>query len=282
MMDVAGEGQFFQDTATLTMMHRAILPLALVVLCSPAAWAETITLTSARDASLFESSGTRSNGAGGVVFTGTNSSGSPRRSLLWFDVAGGIPAGATIDSVQLTLTVAGVAGGGADPFPYVTGIYPVSRSWGEGTQGAGSGTAGSGQGFPTPSDGTTATWTHAFLADQPWTTVGGDFAATPSATALVAGTVGSSFTWGSTAAMVADVQGWLNNPAANFGWMVLGDEVDVSSFRSFHAREATNAALRPALAVTFTPVPEPSTFLLGAMALLGVGIVRLRLGACRR
>lgn len=255
--------------------------MALVILCSPPAWGETITLTPGRDASLYESSGTRSNGAGGVIFTGTNSSGSPRRGLLWFDVAGGIPAGATIDSVQLTLTVAGVAGGGADPFPYITGIYPLSRNWGEGTQGAGSNTAGSGQGFPTPSDGTSATWTHAFLADQTWTTVGGDFVATPSATASVAGTVGSSFTWGSTAAMVADVQSWLSSPATNFGWMVRGDEVDVSSFRSFHSREATNAAQRPALTVSFTPVPEPSTLLLGGMALLSIGILRLRLGACR-
>jgi hypothetical protein len=264
------------------MIQRAILPVALVVLCSSPTWGETVTLTAQRDASLYESSGTRSNGAGGVIFTGTNSSGSPRRGLLWFDVAGGIPAGATIDSVQLTLTVAGVAGGGADPFPYATGIYPLSRNWGEGTQGAGSGTAGSGQGFPTPSDGTTATWTHAFLADQLWTTVGGDFAATPSATALVAGTVGSPFTWGSTAAMVADVQGWLNNSAANFGWMVLGDEVDVSSFRSFHSREATNAALRPALTVTFTPVPEPATWILGVTGLLAIIVARLRQGACQR
>ena len=115
MMDSAGEGQILQDTATPTMMHRVIPPLALVVLCIPAARGETVTLTSGRDASLYESSGTRSNGAGGVIFTGTNSSGSPRRGLLWFDVAAGIPAGATIDSAQLTLTVAGVAGGGADP-----------------------------------------------------------------------------------------------------------------------------------------------------------------------
>jgi hypothetical protein len=264
------------------MTHRAILPLALVVLCSPPASGETITLTPERDASLYESSGTRSNGAGGVIFTGTNSSGSPRRGLLWFDVAGGIPAGATIDSVQLTLTVAGVAGGGADPFPYVTGIYPLVRDWGEGTQGAGSNTAGSGQGFPTASDGTTATWTHAFLANQPWTTIGGDFTATPSATASVAGMVGSSFTWGSTAAMVTDVQGWLNSPATNFGWMVLGDEADVASFRSFHSREATNASLRPALTVTFTPVPEPSTLLLGALALLSIGTLRLRLATWHR
>jgi hypothetical protein len=239
-------------------------------------------LTSQRDASLYESSGTRSNGAGGVIFTGTNSSSSPRRGLVWFDVASAIPAGATIDSVQLRLTVAGVAGGGLDPFAYATDIYRVSSNWGEGTQGAGSNTAGSGQGFATPSDGTSATWTHAFLANQPWMTVGGDFANTPSATASVAGTVGSSFTWGSTAAMVADVQGWLDSPATNFGWMVLGEETEGQTFRSFHAREATNASLRPALSVSFTPVPEPSTLLLCATGALAMCAVLARRRACRR
>ena len=235
-------------------------------------------MTAQRDATLYETSGTRSNGAGGVFFTGTNSSGSPRRGLVWFDVASAIPTGATIDGVQLSLTVAGVAGGGSDPFPYVTGIHPVTRNWGEGTLGAGSNTAGSGQGFATPADGTSATWTHAFLTNQPWTTVGGDYNATPSATVPVAGTAGSTFTWGSTAAMVADVQGWLNNPAANFGWMVLGNEAEVTSFRSFHVREGTNAALRPALTVTFTPVPEPSTLLLGVLALVSISVMRRRRG----
>jgi hypothetical protein len=264
------------------MIHRAILPLLIVALYGTPAWGESITLTSQRDASLYESSGTRSNGAGGVIFTGTNSSSSPRRGLIWFDVASAIPAGATIDSVQLRLTVAGVAGGGLDPFAYATDIYRVSSNWGEGTQGAGSNTAGSGQGFATPSDGTSATWTHAFLANQPWMTVGGDFANTPSATASVAGTVGSSFTWGSTAAMVADVQGWLDSPATNFGWMVLGEETEGQTFRSFHAREATNASLRPALSVSFTPVPEPSTLLLCATGALAMCAVLARRRACRR
>ena len=31
------------------------------------------------------------------------------------------------------------------------------------------------------------------------------------------------YTW-SSAQMVADVQGWLDNPASNFGWLMLGDE----------------------------------------------------------
>jgi hypothetical protein len=270
------------EMVTFTMFHRALLTLLFALVCTAPALGETISLTSQRDATLYESSGTRSNGAGGVIFTGTNSSGSPRRGLIWFDVASVIPTGATIDSVQLSLTVAGVAGGGTDPFPYVTRIYPVTRNWGEGTLGAGSNTAGSGQGFPTPTDGTSATWTHAFLDSQPWTTVGGDYNATPSATASVAGTVGSSFTCGSTAAMVTDVQGWLNNPAGNFGWMVLGDEVDVASFRSFHSREATNAAQRPALTVTFTPVPEPSTLILCATAALAICVARLRRRACQR
>ena len=54
-------------------------------------------------------------------------------------------------------------------------------------------------------------------------TQGGDFSATVSASQSV-GAIGQ-YTW-SSAQMVADVQSWLDNPASNFGWLVLGDESD--------------------------------------------------------
>ena len=57
---------------------------------------------------------------------------------------------------------------------------------------------------------------HHFLDDA-----GGDFSGTASASQSV-GAIGQ-YTW-SSAQMVADVQSWLDTPASNFGWLVLGDE----------------------------------------------------------
>ena len=53
----------------------------------------------------------------------------------------------------------------------------------------------------------------------------------------------------------ADVQGWINNPAANFGWIVQGNEVTLQSVKRFDSREA-GAATRPQLTVVYTPAPS--------------------------
>ena len=77
-----------------------------------------------------------------------------------------------------------------------------------------------------------ATWIHRFYdgSSKPpppnpnhWTTPGGDFNPTASASRSVG--ANGSYTWGSTAQLAADVQSWLDNPASNFGWLVKGPEV---------------------------------------------------------
>ena len=57
--------------------------------------------------------------------------------------------------------------------------------------------------------------------------------------------------------MAADLQGWVNSAATNFGWILLGDEVTNPSARRFDSRESAPAGLRPALAVSYNPVPPP-------------------------
>ncbi|MDH3520476.1 MAG: multicopper oxidase domain-containing protein, partial [Myxococcales bacterium] len=59
------------------------------------------------------------------------------------------------------------------------------------------------------------------------------------------------YTW-SSAAMAADVQAWFNTPANNFGWILIGNEVDLRSVDRFDTRENTTAANRPALTINFT------------------------------
>ena len=52
------------------------------------------------------------------------------------------------------------------------------------------------------------------------------------------GTVGF-YTWGSTAQMISDVQGWKNNPSVNYGWLLLGDEsASATAKDSIHGRTA--------------------------------------------
>jgi hypothetical protein len=66
--------------------------------------------------------------------------------------------------------------------------------------------------------------------------------------------------------MTKDVQEWLDNPSSNFGWIVIGDEVDSNSVRRF----STSPGTEPVLEVEFTPVPVPA-----GIILMGVGLVCL-------
>src|SRR5262245_15786468 len=72
------------------------------VLGSPAS-ATVITVDASRDATIYENNASNSNGAGPAMFAGTNGANSPRRGLIDFDIAGSVPAAATITDVQLTL-----------------------------------------------------------------------------------------------------------------------------------------------------------------------------------
>ena len=40
--------------------------------------------------------------------------------------------------------------------------------------------------------------------------------------------------------MRADVQSWLDDPASNFGWLVLGDESEIPTAKRFDTRESAS------------------------------------------
>jgi hypothetical protein len=243
--------------------------LAVVLfLLSSAAFGDTITLVASRDDTIFKELPKNSDGAGPSLFVGTTKS-AARRALLEFDIAGTLPAGAVITSVQLTLFQEQVAP--AERSARMIELHRLIDDWGEGSTGRGTSPTHSGGGFNTPADGTAATWTHRFYDTVPWTNAGGDFAAAASGSTMV-GTTRQAYVWASTLDMVNDVQSWLDDPADNFGWLLLGVESAASTARRFDTREATNAAVRPALEITFSgsAVPEPSAF-----ALLSLGILCL-------
>ena len=62
-----------------------------------------------------------------------------------------------------------------------------------------------------------------------------------------------SYTWGTTAQMVADAQSWLDNPTTNFGWILIGDETTIVTTKRYGSRENSDFAIRPVLTVTFVP-----------------------------
>jgi hypothetical protein len=126
-------------------------------------------------------------------------------------------------------------------------LHRMMADWGEGASvpfgGEGGGAA------PGVGD---VTWIHTFFATATWTTPGGDYAATPSGATPVS-QVNQLYKWNSTSTMVADVQGWLDTPAQNFGWVLIGAEAPTDSItaKGFATRQ-TQSATAPKLIIHYT------------------------------
>ncbi|MEE8169508.1 MAG: DNRLRE domain-containing protein, partial [Phycisphaerae bacterium] len=240
---------------------------------TPFAAADSVTPVTVKDNTLYQDvTGSLSNGAGLHFFAGLKSNGEIKRGLIAFDVAASIPAGSTITSVDLTLNLSRTNAPAG-----VVSLHRALADWGEGAS-----MAGGGEGAGGPAEPGDATWLHTFFSASFWTNPGGDFDATASASLLV--DQEAFYTWTSTPALVADVQAWLDTPAADFGWVVVGDESGGHSDKRFDTHEEPDPLLRPQLAIVFTP-PAPCA-LLGDINEDGVidgddepGFVRAKLGA---
>jgi hypothetical protein len=253
----------------MNMARFVILGVALYLLPS-IAWSATATLLASRDNTIFQNPPNNSAGGGAGIFAGTNGAGSPRRGLLEFDVAASVPAGAIITGAELRMHL----GNAPNNNPQTISLHRLTADWGEGTAGSATpGVGGGGMGFAAgPGD---ATWNQRFFGSTAWSNPGatGDFTPVASGSAIVAGPVETAFTWLSTAALVADVQGWLDNAATNFGWaLVNGNEASAGTVKAFYSRSATQNAsggsldpsFRPTLTITY--IPEPSTAALLVLA----------------
>lgn len=201
---------------------------------------ETIVLTPSKDNTLFEDGAGRfSNGRGVHLFTGATASLALRRALVAFNVGAQIPPGSQIRSVSLRMRISMTI----SP-PQTASLHNVLADWGEGTSNAGSSRDGSGA----PAAPGDATWLHRFFPDQLWAKIGGDFAPTADASAVDGG---GSITWPTSPALVARLQSWVDQPATNFGWVVIGNEAAGTTAKRFDSREVGVAESRPALTVEF-------------------------------
>ncbi|MBW2423114.1 MAG: DNRLRE domain-containing protein, partial [Deltaproteobacteria bacterium] len=217
------------------------------------AQADIVTVGASQDNSMFSEAGDTendlSNGAGFYLFAGATKDSQPgalvlRRALLAFDVAAAVPPGSTINSVTLTLYLSRARSVGDT----VT-LHRVLADWGEGTS-----DAPDEEGTGAPATTNDATWSHRFWPSTTWMNPGGDFDPTISASQTV-GRDNGFVSW-SSAQMTADVQGWLDTPASNAGWIVIGNEIGSRVAKRFNSREWTTASERPALEIDFTPLAE--------------------------
>ena len=192
-----------------------------------------------------------SNGKGQHLFAGMTKNASIHRAVMVFDIAGRIPPGSRIVSARLVLNLSRTISGAQE-----VQLYRLLAAWGEGASDA---PENEGGGFAA-ADGD-ATWIHRFYPVERWETPGGEFSQAVSATTLVAGP--GVYTWGSTPELVADIQGWLDRPVNNFGWLIRGNESKNSTSKRFDSRENENEASRPVLTVEFQtsgrPVPVPTS-----------------------
>jgi hypothetical protein len=229
-----------------------------------ASQADTVILDAAADATIYQNNVNNASGAGNGLYAGVNTSGAPRRGLLAFNIADAIPAGSTIEAADLTLVLGDVSGANAVPKVDIE-LHRLLAAWGEGLSQQqtppNDSLSGIGQGAAAL-DGD-VTWNARFFsASTPtlWSHPGGDFDPTPSITMTVDKAL-DSYTFPSTPGLVADVQSWLDAPAANYGWLLKGASESLpATLRGFYTRNAATPTLHPKLSVTFQPPTATADF----------------------
>ncbi|MHC4992187.1 MAG: DNRLRE domain-containing protein, partial [Planctomycetota bacterium] len=222
----------------------AALPLAAVHV---PATADTVTLSASQDTTILSSDTDKCNGSGDYMCVGNTNGNGLRRGLIAFDLTG-IEPGSTITSVSLTLHHSQGAQNGTRTFT----LHRLTSEWGEAGSDAGGNNNEGGCGGDAAQTGD-ATWTRRMWPDTSWSSNGGDFIGSASASLSFSGSNSGSFHTWSSAGMVADVQQWLDNPSSNFGWIVRGQESGGSTAKRFDTSEHPTAAFRPELVVDFTP-----------------------------
>lgn len=203
----------------------------------------------------------------GFVFEAGGSSTFARANgLIQFNGLPSLAPGQTVTSARLGLTSLGGTTG-------TVNLYRMTQSWVAGTKNESS--------FPVTPDG--ATW-QTYDGVNPWpgisgfrTADGGGFSAGSAETSVVLGT----------AVLITSpapqlnyinldpslVQQWLTGEFTNNGLLIVAAEGTGSLI--FHSSDSVTAEYRPLLEITTSAVPEPSSFLLLTIPIIG-GLVRMR------
>ncbi|MDX2418118.1 MAG: DNRLRE domain-containing protein [Xanthomonadales bacterium] len=233
--------------------------------------ADIVELSAVQDTTLYEdAAGRLGNGSGQYLFVGRtwDENGIDallRRALIKFDL-GSVPPGSTINSVSFGFTINQAPPAATSA---TISLHTMTEDWGEGASNA-PGPEGRG----TIAQINDATWLHRFFDSELWNTAGGDFAAVAVASEPISSSP-QSVTFATSPQLVAAVQAWIDNPATNHGWALLGDEIFPQNARRILSREHTGPG-NPLLTLDFTPGPAvaipavaiPATSTMGLLILV--------------
>jgi len=258
------------------------LSIALAFLLMPLAVRADFTavIGASKDNTMFENVPNNSGGGAAGIFSGTNNMPSKRRGLIAFNIAGSVPAGATITGVELSMYLANAPNTNNQTIE----LHRMMFNWGENTADTSS-PAINGVGNGVAALSGDVTWNENFFGTSAWTSLGtttapgatNAFSAIISGSAIVGGSIDNQQKWLSTAALISDVQGWLANPASNFGWSIVNaNETSTATMKAFYSRQATlsngGVSGSPAIDPTWLPrltvtyVPEPAAAILLLLA----------------
>ncbi len=178
--------------------------------------------------------------------------------MVKFDLSS-VSRGSTISSASFSFTINLVP-------PAATGaiinLHTVNQNWGEGAS-----NAPGAEGRGTTAQVNDATWLHRFFDTLAWDNPGGDFSAMAVSSESISSSP-QSVIFSSNPQLVAAVQDWVDNPASNHGWILLGDEVFPRNARRILSREHEGPG-NPLLSIEFTPAPaRPVPAITGASLLV--------------
>ena len=217
--------------------------------------AESVVLSSVADTTLIETAPNNNLGGALIVNAGTTQTPLPpnrNRGLFRFDPMNQIPHGSRIMRVDFVVEVTGLPSAGFAESSF--GLHRILKPWGEGDKASADPLH---PGLGALATAGEATWIYRFaFTTNVWTIPGGaatnDYAPAISAETVVYGLGDSPYTFFSTARLVADVQAWVDDPAQNFGWMLVckSEEVNFTA-RRFASRE--EAGREPHLDIEYVP-----------------------------
>lgn len=227
--------------------------------------ADTVDLLPVADTTLAEVAPNNNFGGADSFNAGTAGNRRDSRALVRFDLTS-LPAGAVLTSAQVVFDLSRQPLDGLEPSAFE--LHRALVSWGEGVGVPDPGHPGRGA----PALPGEATWLTRFAGTGlNWSAPGGapgvDFVGDSSGELPVIGVNDSPYMLAGAPGVLADVEFWRANPAANFGWFWLsGSEGIQYTARSFYSREGVNP---PVLRLEYT-IPEPT-----AAALLTAGLAAL-------